>query len=88
MGVDFYIITFQSKEIRDELINKRWPLGWFEELKPWNRQRMKDLILACYDMPLKAWNNSSFRAIGSKWGHYIEVDDNTLKQKSYEKGKS
>ncbi|KAF7112719.1 hypothetical protein RHSIM_RhsimUnG0200600 [Rhododendron simsii] len=90
MGGRFLILTFPSKEIRDEMIQQQWLLGWFDEVNPWNGEQAKRerfAWLACYGMPLNVWNVPSFRAIGSKWGHFIEVDDNTLREKSYEKGR-
>lgn len=43
---------------------------------------------SCYGMPLNSWNMPSFRAIGSIWGHLIEVDEGrTLKEISFEKGR-
>lgn len=79
MGGRFLILTFPTKEIRDEIIKKKWFMGWFEELKPWKGEPAKDerfLWIACYGMLLNAWNVPSFKAIiGSKWGHFIEVDD-------------
>ncbi|KAI8530606.1 hypothetical protein RHMOL_Rhmol11G0072300 [Rhododendron molle] len=38
-------------------------------------------------MPLNVWNVPSFRAIGSNWGDFIEVDETTLQEASYEKGR-
>ncbi|KAI8542688.1 hypothetical protein RHMOL_Rhmol08G0158100 [Rhododendron molle] len=38
-------------------------------------------------MPLNSWNMPSFRVIGSIWGHLIEVDERTLKEISFEKGR-
>lgn len=35
----------------------------------------------------KSWNIPSFRAIGSNWGHFIEVDEKTLKEVSFDKGR-
>ncbi|KAF7132286.1 hypothetical protein RHSIM_Rhsim09G0039900 [Rhododendron simsii] len=59
MGGRYLILTFQSEEIRDEIISKKWPTRWFEELKPWNGEQAKD----------------------------EQVDENTLKEKSFEKGR-
>ncbi|KAG5547508.1 hypothetical protein RHGRI_013259 [Rhododendron griersonianum] len=38
-------------------------------------------------MPLNLWNVSTFRAIGSNWGHFIEADEKTLKEISFDKGR-
>ncbi|KAF7143126.1 hypothetical protein RHSIM_Rhsim05G0075400 [Rhododendron simsii] len=90
MGGRFLVLTFPSKEIRDEIIQQQWLLGWFDEVKPWDGEQAKRerfAWIACYGMPLNVWNVPSFRAIGSKWGHFIEVDENALREKSYEKGR-
>lgn len=90
MGGRFLVLTFPSKKIQDEIIQQQWLLGWFNEVKPWNGEQAKRerfAWIALYGMPLNVWNVPSFRAIGSKWGHFIQVDDNTLREKSYEKGR-
>lgn len=43
--------------------------------------------IACYGMPFNAWQIPTFREIGDLWGQFIEVDENTLKEISYDKGR-
>lgn len=38
-------------------------------------------------MPLNAWSVSTFREIGNLWGHFIEVDEDTLRKISFEQGR-
>ncbi|KAI8572834.1 hypothetical protein RHMOL_Rhmol01G0231200 [Rhododendron molle] len=60
------------------------------KVKPWNGDQAKDerlVWIACYGMPLNAWNMPAFRSIGSIWGHFLEVDEETLKEVSFDKGK-
>lgn len=90
MGGRFLILTFQSNELRDEVIKEKWLMGWFYEIKPWEGDQAKDerfAWIACFGMPLNAWSVSSFKMIGDKWGQFLEVDENTLKEGSYEKGR-
>lgn len=89
-GGRFLIITFPSEEVRDVVIKEKWLSVWFEEVKPWNGDQAKDerfVWIACFGMPINAWTATTFRAIGSKWGHFIEVDGNTLRENSFEKGR-
>ncbi|KAI8563374.1 hypothetical protein RHMOL_Rhmol03G0107100 [Rhododendron molle] len=58
--------------------------------KPWNGESAQEERFAwvsCFGMPLNVWNVPSFRRIASIWGHFIEVDDNTLREVSFEKGR-
>lgn len=90
MGGRFLIITFLSDKVRDEVIKEKWLEYWFEELKPWTdepAQIERFVWLGCYGMPLNVWNLSTFRTIGSRWGHFLEVDDNTLREVSFEKAR-
>ncbi|XP_058203039.1 uncharacterized protein LOC131317507 [Rhododendron vialii] len=90
MGGRFLILTFANGVVRDKVIKLEWPLLWLEELKPWNGESAQEERFAwvsCFGMPLNVWNVPSFRRIASIWGHFIEVDDNTLREVSFEKGR-
>lgn len=90
MGGRFLLLTFQSEEIRDEAVKGKWLMAYLEEMKPRNGEPSRDerfVWIACYGMPLNAWNVSSFKSIGSKWGHFVEVDDVTLRDSSFLKGR-
>lgn len=84
------IITFLSEEQRSETLKEKWLELWFDEVKPWNGESSKSerfAWIACYGMPLNAWNVQTFRAIGSLWGCFIEVDSDTLREVSFVKGR-
>lgn len=90
IGGRYLILTFPNEESRNEVIKKKWLMGWFEEINPWNGEQAvqeRFVWVACYGMPLNAWNVPSFKAIASNWGHFIEVDDRTLRELSFEKGR-
>ncbi|KAI8527168.1 hypothetical protein RHMOL_Rhmol12G0054800 [Rhododendron molle] len=90
MGGRFVIITFLNEGIRDEMLKEKWMDLSFEEMRPWNGEQAKDerfVWIACYGMPLNAWNLPSFRAIGCNWGHFIEVNRETLMETSYAMGR-
>ncbi|KAI8567676.1 hypothetical protein RHMOL_Rhmol02G0140200 [Rhododendron molle] len=56
MGGRSILITFQSKEVRDDLIKGPWMKVWFTE-------------------------------IGELWGNFVELDNETLRDLSFAKGK-
>lgn len=90
IGGRFLILTFADEETRNEWIKMKWSQLWFEDLRPWGGEQAQEerfVWISCYGMPLNVWNVPSFRAIGSNWGHFIEVYENTLKEASYEKGR-
>lgn len=90
MGGRFLILTFSDEETRNEVIKRKGLQLWFEELKPWEGEHAHEerfVWISCYGMPLNVWNVPSFQAIGSNWGDFIEVDENTLQEASYEKGR-
>ncbi|XP_058180116.1 uncharacterized protein LOC131298656 [Rhododendron vialii] len=90
MGGRYAIMTFSSDDRRNEALQGKWLELWFEEVSPWNGEAAKKerfVWLACNGMPLNDWNVQSFKAIGSTWGCFIEVDNGTLKEVSYAKGR-
>ncbi|KAH7833255.1 hypothetical protein Vadar_004538 [Vaccinium darrowii] len=83
------IVTFQSKEDRISAIQNPLMANWFSYFKPWNGEvaGLSRLIrLKSQGMPLSAWNALTFKNIGSLWGEVISLDDDTVKEKSYEVG--
>lgn len=86
----FIIITFSNVEARDEVVRQKWLLEWFDEVKPWNGEQARDerfVWLACFGMPPSAWCVPTFEEIGSRWGQLIDVDEITLREESYAKGR-
>lgn len=43
--------------------------------------------LLCYGMSLNGWSVPNFKIIGNAWGNFLQVDEPTLKEVSYEKGR-
>ncbi|KAF7131755.1 hypothetical protein RHSIM_Rhsim09G0140400 [Rhododendron simsii] len=90
MGGRYVIITFSSEERRNEILKEKWLELWFEEVNPWNGESANNerfVWVACYGMPLNAWNVPSFKDIGSIWGCFIEVDNDTLREVSFAEGR-
>lgn len=90
IGGRYVIITFPNVEIRDVTIKDNWMSIWFEEIKPWMGESAKEerfVWLSCLGMPLNGWSIPNFKLIGNLWGDFIQVDEDTLHEKSYVKGK-
>lgn len=91
MGGRFVIIIFSDSACRDLIIKEKWLANWFEQLGPWKgEQAMEErfIWLACYGMaPLNAWSNPTFKEIGEKWGNFLKIDEDTLKESSYVKAR-
>lgn len=90
MGGRFVIITFPNSEIRDEIMKEEWLPIWFECIKPWSGESAKEerfAWLSCYGMPLNGWSVPNFKIIGDSWGEFLKVDDDTLYERSFEKGR-
>lgn len=89
MGGRFLIIIFPNVEARDSIIKEKWICNWFEEIKPWNGEQAKIerfVWLSCVGMPLNAWSIPTFEKIGNCWGKFLQVDESTLKEQSFDKG--
>lgn len=90
IGGRYVVITFANEGTRDRIIKESWVMKWFEEIKPWNGEQAKEerfVWISCFGMPLSAWSSQTFKDIGNIWGDFIEVDENTLREGSYEKGR-
>ncbi|KAI8535208.1 hypothetical protein RHMOL_Rhmol10G0155800 [Rhododendron molle] len=89
LGGRSVLITFQSKEVRDDLIKGPWMKRWFQEVKPWRREPAsieRFVWLSCFGIPLNAWNTSTFKQIGEFWGCFMKVDKDTLRDSSFAQG--
>ncbi|KAG5534965.1 hypothetical protein RHGRI_022921 [Rhododendron griersonianum] len=90
LGGRFVLGTFQSQEVRDALIQGPWMERWFEAAKPWSGEPAsyeRFAWLGCQGMPLNAWDYTSFKRIGELWGHFISVDEETLRDSYFAQGK-
>ncbi|KAG5522624.1 hypothetical protein RHGRI_034693 [Rhododendron griersonianum] len=84
------LITFQSQECRDVFIRHTWMKLWFQSVKPWSGDPAsleRFIWLNCRGVPLNGWNARTFQQIGEIWGFFIQVDDATLRDKSFAKGR-
>lgn len=88
-GLDM-IITFQSKEDRVLALNNSDVTSWFKSIRPWNGEvagKSRLVWLKCRGMPLTAWSIQTFRRIGEIWGDFIILDEETMKEESFDVGR-
>lgn len=84
------LVTFPNQEKRDALIRHPWMNLWFESVKPWKGEPAsfeRFIWLTCRGVPLNGWNARTFQQIGEIWGHFIKLDEVTLRDESFAKGR-
>lgn len=80
------LITFQSLEIRDEMIKEPRMNLWFENVKPWRGKPAsleRFMWLSCKGVPLSVCNTFTFNRIADCWGSLILIDEQTLRDTSF-----
>ena len=61
----------------------------FERIERWNGDicvNSRSTWIACYGIPIHAWNMETFQSIACRWGEYIRVDSDTMKYQSFVRG--
>lgn len=84
------LISFPDVESRDSTIKQEWLEILLEEINPWKGEQASEerfVWLACFGKPLNARSYPTFEHIGSIWGQFLKVEENTLKESSFEKAK-
>lgn len=63
---------------------------WFIKIKAWQGELAsleRFVWLSYLGIPLNAWNSTMFKRIGEVWGHFVKMDDETMRDTSFAKGK-
>ncbi|GKE04646.1 reverse transcriptase domain, reverse transcriptase zinc-binding domain protein [Tanacetum coccineum] len=79
LGGLWVLFEFYYRDTRDSFLKHEGVLSWFSLLKPWHDDFVvKDRLiwLELEGVPLLAWNNDTFKKIGSRWGEVLFIDDN------------
>ncbi|KAH7841955.1 hypothetical protein Vadar_010007 [Vaccinium darrowii] len=90
LGGMYMIITFQSKDDRDQAMANSVIRSWFSSFEPWNGDAasLSRLVwINCRGMPLNIWCHNSFKRIGEMWGEFIALDVETIHGLSYDVGR-
>lgn len=90
MGGLYMLLIFISKDERNNALSNPTIKDWFAYFKPWNGEPAslsRFVWLKCTGVPIQAWNTSTFRRIGESWGDFINLDEETMKELSYDIGR-
>lgn len=63
---------------------------WFDKVTPWTGEpaSLERLVwLSCKGVPLNVWNAHTFKLIAEVWGCFVKVDEQTLKDLSFDEGR-
>ncbi|MCI04352.1 RNA recognition motif, partial [Trifolium medium] len=76
------VLIFRSsgEEVCEPIRNKGWWGGMLVDIKRWTPNIVsakRDLWVSLYGIPLHAWGESTFRAVASRCGVFVDVDDVT-----------
>ena len=77
LGGVLHLITFETKEDKESIIESNWLLRWFMEIRNVNRScaaRWRQTWVTIYGVPLSAWNYENFFNIGNVYGRVLSVN--------------
>lgn len=77
LGGLLHLLTFESVEDKQAMIESQWLQRWFLELRDVNNSSAaiwREVWLTIYGVPITAWSYDSFLDIGSIYGKVLSVD--------------
>ncbi|GKV25907.1 hypothetical protein SLEP1_g35285 [Rubroshorea leprosula] len=85
MGGKLVLLDCEDKEELKDLVEmaSEWLGQWFEEVQPWSPNKITQerfVWIWCQGAPLNVWGSDFFEKMGSSWGKFICLDDNTSKK--------
>ncbi|GKV27405.1 hypothetical protein SLEP1_g36578 [Rubroshorea leprosula] len=89
MGGKMVLLDCEDKEELKDLVEMAadWLGQWFEEIQPWSPELVaheRFVWIRCQGVPLNAWRSDFFEKMGSSWGKFICLDDNTSNKKRFD----
>ncbi|GJU19224.1 putative RNA-directed DNA polymerase, eukaryota, reverse transcriptase zinc-binding domain protein [Tanacetum coccineum] len=78
LGGLWILFYFNSMEVRDKFLNNEGISQWFASLKPWHDDFLVEERLVWLEIegvPIRAWDNVTFKSICNKWGELLFSDD-------------
>ncbi|GKB34242.1 reverse transcriptase domain, reverse transcriptase zinc-binding domain protein [Tanacetum coccineum] len=78
LGGLWVLFDFTSLDARDKFLNHKGVMTWFSTLKPWYDDFVVEERLIWVEIegvPIRAWNNDTFKEICSRWGEVLFMDD-------------
>ena len=77
LGGLLHLITFETMEDKEAIVESQWLLNWFMEIRQVNKSSKaiwRQSTIVIYGVPLSAWNYDNFFNIGSIYGRVLSVD--------------
>ncbi|GKU98551.1 hypothetical protein SLEP1_g11543 [Rubroshorea leprosula] len=89
MGGKLVLLDCDDKSELKDLVESasEWLGQWFAEVKPWSPEKVADerfVWIRCQGAPLNVWGTDSFAKMGSSWGKFIYLDDNTSQKRRFD----
>ncbi|GLT97602.1 hypothetical protein SLE2022_151590 [Rubroshorea leprosula] len=89
MGGKMVLLDYEDKKELKDLVEMAadWLGQWFEEIQPWSPELVaheRFVWIRCQGVPLNAWRCDFFEKMGSSWGKFICLDDNTSNKKRFD----
>ncbi|GKV32816.1 hypothetical protein SLEP1_g41389 [Rubroshorea leprosula] len=89
MGGKLVLLDCDDKNELKDLVESasEWLGQWFAEVKPWSPEMVADerfVWIRCQGAPLNVWGTDFFAKMGSSWGKFICLDDNTSQKRRFD----
>ncbi|GJX05605.1 hypothetical protein Tco_0191521, partial [Tanacetum coccineum] len=78
LGGLWILFYFNLMEVRDKFPNNEGISQWFASLKPWHDDFLVEERLVWLEIegvPIRAWDNVTFKSMCNKWGELLFSDD-------------
>ncbi|GJV93110.1 RNA-directed DNA polymerase, eukaryota [Tanacetum coccineum] len=78
LGRLWLLFEFKSLEARNEFLKHDGIFSWFSSLKPWHDDFIVEerlIWLEIEGVPIRTWEDETFKSICNKWGEVIFSDD-------------
>ncbi|GJZ63387.1 reverse transcriptase domain, reverse transcriptase zinc-binding domain protein, partial [Tanacetum coccineum] len=78
LGGLWVMFVFNDKQVKDSFLKHEGIVSWFSSLEPWHddfvlKERL--VWLEIEGVPIRSWNNDTFKSICKKWGKVLFIDD-------------
>lgn len=77
MGGLLHLISFESVEEKEALLESKWLDNWFMDIRNVNSSvssQWRETWIKIYGVPISAWNYENFHKIGSVYGRVLTVE--------------
>ncbi|XVF04709.1 hypothetical protein REPUB_Repub05bG0108400 [Reevesia pubescens] len=85
------LISVEDESLFDRMKKENWRTfdKWFDNIVHWSENlhiTCRPVWVACYGIPIHAWDLKTFQNIAANWGDFIRMDCVSLQMNSFSKG--